>query len=140
MAHGLTGEQPPAMGGHAGNAGYEYSIHGYLAHKGVATRGMIDGERKHATVLCVDVAGFNSLSTKLDTGELQELARPCILIMAEEVHRHEGTIAQFSGDGLMAMFGAPVALEDAPHRALYAALAMKSRLSSHRDELEGEGI
>jgi len=140
MAYGSRGEPPPGTGGDAGNAGYEYSIPGYLAHKVVATRGMIDGERKHATVLCVDAVGFNSLSTKLDPGELQELVRPCILIMAEEVHRHEGTIAQFSGDGLMAMFGAPVALEDAPHRALYAALAMKSRLSSHRDELEGEGI
>ncbi len=92
------------------------------------------------TVLFSDVVGFTPISEKLDPEEVGDLIRPAIDIMAEEIHTYEGTIAQFLGDGLMALFGAPLAHEDAPQRALYAALAIQRRLHEYGERLKPKGI
>jgi class 3 adenylate cyclase/tetratricopeptide (TPR) repeat protein len=94
-----------------------------------------EGERKQVTVLFADVAGFTSMSEELDPEEVHDLMEPCIDIMTEEVHRYGGTVAQFMGDGVMALFGAPKAMEDAPARALRSALATQERLSEYSREL-----
>jgi len=112
----------------------------YISEKILSTRSSLQGERKQVTVLFSDVVGFTPLSEKLDPEEVGDLIRPAVDIMTEEIHRYEGTIAQFLGDGLMALFGAPLAHEDAPHRALYAALAMQRRLAEYREGLKNKGL
>jgi len=112
----------------------------HVSERILADRSSLEGERKQVTVLFVDVAGFTSLSEKLDPEEVGDLIRPAIDVMTEEVHHYEGTIAQFTGDGLMALFGAPLAHEGAPQRALYAALAIQERLSDYGEKLKGKGI
>ncbi|MBN2026441.1 MAG: AAA family ATPase [Actinobacteria bacterium] len=112
----------------------------HVSERILAARSSLEGERKQVTVLFADIVGFASLSERLDPEEVHELIRPAIDIMTEEVHRYEGTIAQFTGDGLMALFGAPLAHEDAPQRALYAALAIQERLSEYGEKLKDKGI
>jgi len=112
----------------------------HLAEKILAARTTIEGERKQVTVLFADVKGFTSISEKLDPEEVQTLISECLVFFTEEIHRYEGAIAQFLGDGVMALFGAPIAHEDAPQRALYAALAIRERLREYSEKLKKKGI
>jgi len=112
----------------------------HLANKILAARPSIEGERKQVTVLFADVTGFTSMSEKMDPEEVHGLMAECLDFLTEEIHRYEGTIAQFLGDGVMALFGAPIAHEDAPQRALYAALGIQGRLREYADQLRVKGI
>jgi class 3 adenylate cyclase/tetratricopeptide (TPR) repeat protein len=112
----------------------------HLADKILALRPSIEGERKQVTVLFADVKGFTSISEKLDPEDVQTLISECLAFFTEEIHRYEGAIAQFLGDGVMALFGAPIAHEDAPQRALYAALAIRERLREYSEKLKKQGI
>ena len=112
----------------------------HLADKILADRTTIEGERKQVTVLFADVKGFTSISEKLDPEEVQTLISECLVFFTEEIHRYEGAVAQFLGDGVMALFGAPIAHEDAPQRALYAALAIRERLREYSEKLKVQGI
>ena len=112
----------------------------HLADKILSARSSMEGERKQVTVLFADVKGFTSISEKLDPEEVQNLISECLVFFSEEIHRYEGTIAQFLGDGVMALFGAPIAHEDAPQRALYAALAIRERLREYSERLKKQGI
>ena len=112
----------------------------HLVDKILAARTTIEGERKQVTVLFADVKDFTSISEKLDPEDVQTLISECLVFLTEEVHHYEGTIAQFLGDGVMALFGAPIAHEDAPQRALYAALAIKERLSGYAEKVRKDGI
>jgi len=112
----------------------------HLADKILAARASMEGERKQVTVLFADVAGFTKMSEKMDPEEVHDLISECLVFLAEEIHRYEGTIAQFLGDGVMALFGAPIAHEDAPQRALYAALAIRDLLKRYSEKLKVQGI
>jgi class 3 adenylate cyclase/tetratricopeptide (TPR) repeat protein len=112
----------------------------HLADKILAARAGLEGERKQVTVLFADVAGFTKMSEKMDPEEVHDLISECLVFLTEEIHRYEGTIAQFLGDGVMALFGAPIAHEDAPQRALYAALGMRERLREYALKLKQRGI
>jgi class 3 adenylate cyclase/tetratricopeptide (TPR) repeat protein len=112
----------------------------HLADKILAARASLEGERKQVTVLFADVKGFTSISEKLDPEEVNDLISECMVFLTEEIHRYEGTIAQFLGDGLLALFGAPIAHEDAPQRALYAALGMRDHLREYGQKLKQRGI
>jgi len=112
----------------------------HLADKILAARTSMEGERKLVTVLFADVKGFTSISEKLDPEEVQTLIGECLIFLIEEIHRYEGTIAQFLGDGVMALFGAPIAHEDAPQRAMYASLAIRERLREYSEKLKKQGI
>ena len=91
----------------------------FLADKILTSRSSIKGERKLVTVLFADVANYTSISEKLDPEEVHQIMDGCFRILMDEIHRYEGTINQFTGDGVMALFGAPVAHEDdAPDAAL----------------------
>src|SRR5579885_3290926 len=94
----------------------------HLVQKILGGRASLEGERKQVTVLFADVSGFTALSEKLDPEEVRTIINKCFEIIIEEVHGYEGTINQFTGDGVMALFGAPLALEDHPYRAVNAAL------------------
>jgi class 3 adenylate cyclase/tetratricopeptide (TPR) repeat protein len=111
-----------------------------LADKILAVRPSVEGERKQVTVLFADVKGFTSISEKLDPEDVHKLISECLVFLTEEIHHYEGTIAQFLGDGVMALFGAPIAHEDAPQRALYAALAIRERLRGYAEKLRKDGI
>ena len=112
----------------------------HLADKILEARTSMEGERKQVTVLFADVKGFTSISEKLDPEDVQTLIGECLVFFTEEIHRYEGAIAQFLGDGVMALFGAPIAHEDAPQRALYAALAIRERLREYSEKLKKQGI
>jgi class 3 adenylate cyclase/tetratricopeptide (TPR) repeat protein len=111
-----------------------------LADKILSARSSMEGERKQVTVLFADVKGFTSISEKLDPEKVRNLISECLVYFTEEVHHYEGAIAQFLGDGVMALFGAPIAHEDAPQRALYAALAIRDRLRKYAEKLKKDGI
>ena len=90
--------------------------------------GRIEGERKQATVVFADLSGFTALSERLDPEEVTMLTNEVLKEMAEAVYQYEGYVDKFIGDAVMAVFGAPVAHEDDPERALRAAVAMRERL------------
>ena len=110
----------------------------HLAEKILISRSALEGERKQVTVLFVDVSGFTALSARLDPEEVHQLMNRAFDLMLAEVHRYEGTVNQFLGDGIMALFGAPIAHEDHAQRAVHAALGIRGALEAYRDELERE--
>src|SRR5262249_11745146 len=87
-----------------------------------------DGERKTITALFADIKGSMALLEDLDPEEARGIVDPALQLMMEAVHRYEGYVAQSLGDGIFALFGAPIAHEDHPQRALYAALRMQEAL------------
>jgi len=111
-----------------------------LADKILASRQSMEGERKQVTVLFADVADFTKMSEKMDPEEVRNLISECMVFLTEEIHHYEGTIAQFLGDGVMALFGAPIAHEDAPQRALYAALGIREDLRGYAEKLRKDAI
>jgi class 3 adenylate cyclase/tetratricopeptide (TPR) repeat protein len=108
----------------------------HLAEKILTSRTALEGERKQVTVLFADVSGFTSISEKLDPEEVHQLMNRAFALMLGEVHRYEGTINQFLGDGVMALFGAPIAREDHAQRAVHAALGMHRVLQGYGAELQ----
>ena len=94
----------------------------YLVEKILTSRSALEGERKQVTVLFADVAGFTTLAEQLDPEVVHDIINRCFECITTEVHRFEGTINQYTGDGVMALFGAPLAHEDSPRRAVHAAL------------------
>src|SRR4026207_99542 len=108
----------------------------YLAEKILATRHMLEGERKQVTVLFADIKGSTKLIETLDPEEGQKIIDPVLRIMMDAVHRYEGTVNQVLGDGIMALFGAPLAHEDHALRACYAALRMQERVGQYGDEMQ----
>src|SRR5215813_10743973 len=107
----------------------------YLASKILILRTSLEGERKQVTVLFADMKGSLELLADRDPEEARELLDPVLERMIEAVHRYEGTVNQVMGDGIMALFGAPIAHEDHTIRACYAALAMQAALCRYSDEV-----
>jgi class 3 adenylate cyclase/tetratricopeptide (TPR) repeat protein len=103
----------------------------FLADKILTTRSSIEGERKLVTVLFADAADFTSIADKLDPEEVHQLMDNCFKILMDKIHTYEGTINQFTGDGIMALFGAPVAHEDHAQRGCYAALSIQKAIGDY---------
>src|SRR5438552_535906 len=99
-----------------------------LAHKIRATRGAVAGERKQVTVLFCDLVGSTAIAAGLDPEDYAELLDRYLEIVCREVYKFEGIVTHLAGDGLMALFGAPLAHEDAPQRAVRAALGIQETL------------
>jgi len=97
-------------------------------------RGATDGERKSITALFADIKGSMELIEDLDPEEASHIIDPALKLMMEAVHRYEGYVAQSLGDGIFALFGAPIAHEDYPQRALYAALRMQEDMRRYADK------
>jgi adenylate/guanylate cyclase family protein len=106
----------------------------HLTEKILDARHHLEGERKQVTVLFADTKGSTELIRDLDPEAAQRLLDPAIHRMMEAVHRYEGTVNQVLGDGIMALFGAPIAHEDHALRACYAALAMQAALRDYTDD------
>jgi class 3 adenylate cyclase/tetratricopeptide (TPR) repeat protein len=130
-----TAAVPAAAGGSRFASPHSYTP-AHLAARILKDRSALSGERKQVTVLFADVSQFTSLSEHLDPEDVHALINRAFEIMLAEVHRFEGTVNQFLGDGLMALFGAPVAHEDHALRAAHAALAMQAVLGRFRADLQ----
>lgn len=107
----------------------------HLAEKIRAAQHSLEGERKQVTVLFADIRGSSQWLDGVDPEEAQRIIDPVLHVMMDAVHRYEGTVNQVLGDGIMALFGAPVAHEDHALRACYAALAMQDEMRQHRKKL-----
>jgi len=107
----------------------------HLAEKILTSKTALEGERKHVTVLFADLKGSMELLADRDPEEARKLLDPVLTLMMEAVHHYEGTVNQVMGDGIMALFGAPLAHEDHAVRACYAALRMQDVVRRYSDEL-----
>src|SRR2546430_10854489 len=107
----------------------------YLAEKIFTSRSALEGERKQVTVLFADLKGSMELLADRDPEEARQLLDPVLERMMAAVHRYEGTVNQVMGDGIMALFGAPLAHEDHAVRACYAALHMQEAIGRYAEEL-----
>src|SRR5438046_5625880 len=110
----------------------------HLAEKILGSRAALEGERKQVTVLFADVKGSMDLAEQLDPEEWHRTLDRFFQLLAEGVHRFEGTINQYTGDGIMAIFGAPIAHEDHARRACYASLHLTDTLGLLARELRRE--
>jgi class 3 adenylate cyclase/tetratricopeptide (TPR) repeat protein len=108
----------------------------YLAEKILTSRTALEGERKLVTVLFADLKGSMELLADRDPEEARQLLDPVLERMMDAVHRYEGTVNQVMGDGIMALFGAPLAHEDHAVRACYAALAMQAAVQQYAAEVQ----
>jgi class 3 adenylate cyclase len=107
----------------------------HLAERIINSKAALEGERKQVTVLFADLKGSMELLADRDPEEARKLLDPVLELMMEAVHRYEGTVNQVMGDGVMALFGAPLAHEDHAVRACYAALRMQEAVRRYSDEL-----
>jgi class 3 adenylate cyclase/tetratricopeptide (TPR) repeat protein len=107
----------------------------HLAEKILTSKSALEGERKQVTVLFADLKGSMELLADRDPEEARQLLDPVLERMMAAVHRYEGTVNQVMGDGIMALFGAPIAHEDHAVRACYAALAMQEAIHRYSDEV-----
>jgi class 3 adenylate cyclase len=107
----------------------------HLAEKILTSKAALEGERKQVTVLFADLKGSMELLADRDPEEARKLLDPVLERMMEAVHRYEGTVNQVMGDGIMALFGAPLAHEDHAVRACYAALRMQESVKRYAEEI-----
>ena len=107
----------------------------HLAEKILTSKAALEGERKQVTVLFADLKGSMELLADRDPEEARKLLDPVLERMMEAVHRYEGTVNQVMGDGIMALFGAPLAHEDHAVRACYAALDMQAAMRRYAEEV-----
>jgi class 3 adenylate cyclase/tetratricopeptide (TPR) repeat protein len=109
---------------------------GHLAEKILTSKAALEGERKQVTVLFADLKGSMELLADRDPEEARQLLDPVLERMMAAVHQYEGTVNQVMGDGIMALFGAPIAHEDHAVRACYAALAMQAAVKQYAAEVQ----
>ena len=126
---------PAAVQARPPDAGPRAYTPAHLAEKILTARPALEGERKQVTVLFADLKDSTELIRGLDPEAAQQLLDPALHRMMDAVHRFEGTVNQVLGDGIMALFGAPIAHEDHALRACYAALAMQAAMRAYTEEV-----
>jgi class 3 adenylate cyclase/tetratricopeptide (TPR) repeat protein len=109
-----------------------------LTEKILSQRDKIEGERKQVTVMFCDMEGFTALSERLGPEEAYAIMDEVYEILIHKVHDYEGTVNEMTGDGIMALFGAPIALEDAPQRAIRSSLAIHREMARFSDRMKEE--
>ncbi len=129
-----TGLAPPAPAAARFTSPESYTPR-HLAERILDSRAALEGERKQVTVLFADLKGSMELLADRDPEEARRILDPVLERMMDAVHRYEGTVNQVMGDGIMALFGAPLAHEDHAVRACYAALRMQDAVRRYSDEL-----
>src|ERR1700756_3424946 len=107
----------------------------HLAEKSLNQKSVVEGERKQVTVLFADVKGSMDMQEGIDPEEWHAIMDRFFQLLADGVHRFEGTVNQYTGDGVMALFGAPIAHEDHAQRACWAALRLQGDLSAYAIEV-----
>jgi ribosomal protein L40E len=111
---------------------------GELTEKILSQRGKIEGEKKQVTVLFADLEGFTPLVEKIGPEEAYSIMDDVYEILIHKVHDYEGTVNEMTGDGVVALFGAPIALEDAPQRAVRSSLAIHRGIARSSDKMKKE--
>jgi class 3 adenylate cyclase len=111
----------------------------HLAERILTSKVALEGERKQVTVLFADLKGSMELLADRDPEEARKILDPVLELMMEAVHRYEGTVNQVMGDGIMALFGAPLAHEDHAVRVCYTALRMQESVGRHADQVQRAG-
>ena len=138
LTHLLTAETPPVDF----NANLE-KLQRYLprgiSQKILSHKERLEGERRQVTVLFCDMAGFTQMVARLDTEEAYKTMDNVYEILIHSVHEFEGTVNEMTGDGIMALFGAPTALEDAPQRAIRSAIAIHRNIAAYSSQNERIG-
>ncbi len=109
-----------------------------LTEKILSQRDKIEGERKQVTVMFCDMEGFTALSERLGPEEAYSIMDQVYEILIHKVHDYEGTVNEMTGDGIVALFGAPIALEDAPQRAIRSAYSIHRDMARFSDQLKQE--
>ena len=109
-----------------------------LTQKILAQRDKIEGERKQVTVMFCNMEGFTPLTEKIGSEEVYSLVDKVYEILIHKVHDYEGTVNELTGDGIMALLGTPIALGDAPQRAIRSALAIHREMSKLSDKIKTE--
>src|SRR5258705_7169414 len=112
----------------------------HLARMILGSRSALEGERKQVTVLFCDLAGSTTIAERLGADTMHQVLEQFFALALAEVHRYEGTVNQFLGDGLMALFGAPVAREDHARRAVLAALGIQRAIAEHGADFHGADL
>ena len=110
-----------------------------LTEKILAQRDRIEGERKQVTVMFCDMEGYSQLSERLGPEEAYSIMDQVYEILIHKVHEYEGTVNEMTGDGILALFGAPIALEEAPQRAIRSAMAIHREMAKFSDSMKQEG-
>ena len=110
----------------------------FLADKILSSRSAIEGEKKLVTVMFADVANYTVIAERLDPEEIHQIMDSFFKILIDVIHKFEGTINQFTGDGIMAIFGAPVSHEDHAQRACYAAFDIQKAMIDFGEKLKEE--
>jgi class 3 adenylate cyclase/ribosomal protein L40E len=111
-----------------------------IIDKVLSQRSKIEGERKEVTVMFCDMAGFTPLVEKVGAERAYAIMDQIYEILIHKVHEFEGTVNEMTGDGIMALFGAPIALENAPQRAIQSALAIHKEITKFTDAKKLEGF
>ena len=109
-----------------------------ITEKILSQRDKIEGERKQVTVMFCDMEGFTPLVERLGPEEAYSVMDQVYEILIHKIHDYEGTVNEMTGDGIMALFGAPIALEDAPQRAIRSALAIHREMAKFSDKMKRE--
>jgi len=109
-----------------------------LTEKILSQKDRIEGERKHVTVMFCDMEGFTQLAEKLGPEEAYSVMDQVYELLIHKVHDYEGTVNEMTGDGIMALFGAPIALEDAPQRAIRSAYSVHREIARFSERLKQE--
>jgi len=109
-----------------------------LTEKILSQRAKIEGERKQVTVMFCDMEGFTHLTEQLGPEEAYSIMDEVYELLIQKVHEYEGTVNEMTGDGIVALFGAPIALEDAPQRAIRSALAIHREMARFSDRIKKE--
>jgi len=109
-----------------------------LTDKILSQKDKIEGERKQVTVMFCDMEGFTSLVEKIGPEEAYTIMDQVYEILIHKVHDYEGTVNEMTGDGIMALFGAPIALEDAPQRAIRSAYSIHWEMTKFSDKIKQE--
>jgi class 3 adenylate cyclase len=107
-----------------------------LTEKILSQRDKIEGERKHVTIMFCDMEGFTGLTERLGPEDAYSMMDEIYEILIHKVHEYEGTVNEMTGDGIIALFGAPIALEDAPQRAIRTAMAIHREIAKFRNKVE----
>jgi class 3 adenylate cyclase len=136
--HALRPASPQPLASSLANPSPRAYTPKHLADKILTSRAALEGERKQVTVLFADVKGSMELAEQVDPEEWHRILDRFFQILADGVHRFEGTVNQYTGDGIMALFGAPIAHEDHAQRACWAALHLRDALRRYANELRFE--
>src|SRR6476661_1385077 len=132
------GQQAPAAAAHSIDTP-QPAVLGFSLGTPVEDQSVLDGERKMVTALFVDIIDSTELGQNLDPEEARAIIDPALGLMIDAVRRFDGYVVQSTGDGIFALFGAPVAREDHPQRSLYSAMRMQDEIRRYSARLLADG-